>query len=138
MEMVFSASIVKAIDALMRLAQGKLWLGLEREVLKETPVWCNFGFPSRLKASPIEQVKRNDPVVGELVGSWDLARTVEFFYLRKRVATVFLTGKQLDGCPGDNSSFWGVQRIKYLLYLYDKKEEQAEVYVGEGLTLAPR
>ena len=136
MEMVFSASIITAIDAVMRLAQGRLWLGSERAVLKEAPSWCNFRFPSRLKASPIERVERNDPIAGERIGSWELARTVEFFYLRKRVATVFLTGKLLDGCSGDNDSFWSVQRIKYLLY--DAEEGEAEVYVGDNLSCAPR
>ena len=132
MEMVFSASIIKAIDALIQLARGNLWIGSERGDL---PVWCNFRFPTRLKASPIERVKRKDPIPDERIGSWELARTVEFFYLRKRIATVFLAGLEIDGCQGENSFLWGVQRIIYRLC--DAEKEEAEVYVGENLSCAP-
>ena len=133
MKMQFSASVVTAIEAVMRLHEGKLEGASQ-------PVWCNFRFPHGLKASPIERVERNDPVLNERIGSWDLARTVEFFYLGKRIATVFLKGLKLDGTDFlDDDSFWGVWKITYLPDTDRATEaESVTVFVGDRLTCAPR
>ena len=125
MEMRFSASIIRAIDAVMRLKEGKL--GGVR------PCWTNFRFPTSLRAGPIE---------GELwskvrpISSRELRRTVEFFHLGKRIATVFLRGFELDDGHGRSADdfFWCVERIKYLLCT--GKDEEAEIYVGENLSYA--
>jgi len=134
MEMQFSASVITAIEGVLRLHEGK-FKGVP------APIWCNFRFPSSLKASPIEYVKRNDPIPNERVGSWDLNRTVEFFYLGKRIATVFLTGCKLDGMHlVDNGSFWGVRKIRYLPNT-DRTvdvESSIMVFIGDNLTSAPR
>lgn len=128
MEMRFSLSVITAIEAVKRLEQGEFG---------KAPLWCNFRFPSRLKASPIERVNRNDPIEGDRIGSWDLARKVEFFYSGRKIATVFLKGLELDGTQGDNNSFWGVREIEYLPYL-EGAEETETVFLGEYLTCSPR
>lgn len=109
MEMVFSASVITAIDAVMRLHKGTF------RHMPVKPTWHGFKFPSSLKASSIERVGERDPGVSG-VTSWELARTIEFFYFGKRIATVFLEGLEFDDvrCSRDNGSMWGIKQIKYL------------------------
>jgi hypothetical protein len=112
MEMKFTASIIEALDAVLRLEKG-----IHPAISKtERPVWCNFSFFSRITATPIRRTKREEPTQ-ERLGSWMLERTVEFFHHGTRVAVVDLIGQKIDGEDNlDNSSFWAVAKIGYCQY----------------------
>lgn len=123
MEMKFSASIALATRTVLDLEKGGLYLrpkGAEPELCSisvQRPVWCNFVFFSRIKPRKIERTRRIDPTE-DRHESWDLERTVEFFYRGARLAEVQLVGRDIDGLVFeeelDNGSFWAVSRIAYL------------------------
>lgn len=114
MEIRFTASVIEAIQFVLRLMKGKFWLS--EGGLADSPVWCNFCFFSRIKASPIRRVERIKPT-RERPGpaSWKLERTIEFFCRESRVAVVDLIGQKFDGDDDglDKGSFWAVTRVGY-------------------------
>ena len=119
MEIRFTASVIEAVQCVLRLTQGNLWvipkegMGAIPGVKVESPVWCNFDFFSRIKATPIRRIKRVDPTRGRQ-GSWELERTIEFFHHGSCVAVVNLIGLKIDEQSGlDNDSFWAVIRVGY-------------------------
>lgn len=120
MEIRFTASVIEAVECVLRLNSGTLWVRPKgttdpAAITKvERPMWCNFDFFSRIKASPIRRMERVEPTQ-ELLGSWKLGRTIEFFHHGSRVAVVDLVGCKIDGNHEDldNSSFWAVTRIGY-------------------------
>ena len=123
MEMKYTASMALATRMVLDLEREGLYVkpkGAEPElhsISVQRPVWCNFVFFSRIKASPIRRTTRTEPATGKH-GSWALERTVEFFYRGTRVAEVQLVGKKIDGLALeeglDDGSFWAVSRIAYL------------------------
>lgn len=121
MEIKLTSSIIEAIQCVLRLAYGNLYVYLDGrgETMQGTsvpsPSWCNFDFFSRIVASDVRRTKRVEPT-GEHLGYWRLERTVEFFLQGTHVATVTLVGQKTDGCSRDkldNGSFWGVKQIGY-------------------------
>ncbi len=122
MEMKFTASIIEAIECLSRLQSGRYkvvpkggkWLHEGGGVLLEAPVWCNFSFFSRIKASPIRRKSRLEPDKDH-VGCWRLERVVEFYHHGKCVAVVELAGIKYDTFTGglDNGGMWAVSGLGY-------------------------
>lgn len=101
-EFKFTASIIEALEAVLRLKEGTL-PAISRA---DQPVWCNFRFFSRIKATPIRCM--NDQLVPKM-----LERTVEFFYRGIRVAVVDLVGQKIDGDNDSKFEFWSVLKIGY-------------------------
>lgn len=120
MEIRFTSSVIEAVECVLRLEKGTLWdyprgtTDPAAGTKVERPVWCNFDFFSRIKASPIRRTERVEPT-GVRRGSWKLERTIEFFHHGSRVAVVNLVGQHIDeDYEGlDNGSFWAVTRIGY-------------------------
>lgn len=120
MEIRFTSSVIEAVETVLRLEKGTLLVSardggdLSVSHRPERPVWCNFDFFSRIKASPIRRTERVEPTQKRL-GSWKLGRTIEFFHHGSRVAVVDLVGQKIDGDHEglDNDSFWAVTRIGY-------------------------
>lgn len=132
MEIRFTASCITALECMLQLEKGTLGTKLER------PVWCNFDFFSRIKASPIRRTERVEPTP-ERRGSWKFERTIEFFHHGSRVAVVNLVGQKIDGDHEglDNGSFWAVTRIGYFRSfsggLSDSPEDWREIELGATL-----
>ena len=120
MDMKFSASVIKAIDGLMRLQQGEF---------RSSPVpdWSNFRFPTKIKAGRISRNKRDGLPLSGQTETWDISRKFEFFYQRTRIASVFLDGSEVhwDKESSHNQTFWGVRRIEYLPDLMEGTVEEA-------------
>ena len=138
MEIRFTASVIEAVKYVWRLSEGTLWVRLKgstdpaARTKIEYPVWCNFHFFSRIKASPIRRTERMEPTQ-EKRGSWKLERAIEFFHHGSRVAVVDLVGQKIDGDHEDidNDSFWAVTRIGYFRSfsggLYDSPKDWREI-----------
>ena len=127
MEMQFSRSVITAMDGLMRLHRG------EFRSAPIQPVWCNFLFPTSLKAGPIKEEEHRPN--GRLAYGF-LTREVEFFYRGTRIATVVLYGVRFRGASSDDEFQWGVSQIMYLPKAgageQDESVDYETVYVDEG------
>ncbi len=135
MEIRFTESVIVAMEAVLQLEKGTLLVPGCR------PVWCNFRFFNKVKASPIQQTERVEPTQ-EKRGSWKLKRTVEFFHYGSCVAIVNLIGQKVDGDRRglDNGSFWAATRIGYYRSfsggLSDPPKEWREIKLEHGRLVA--
>jgi hypothetical protein len=128
MEIKFTASVIEAIEFMLRLLSGHLTAipkGAQFETAAEmtnayvplrAPMWSNFDFFSRIVPRPIGRTKRVEPTADTL-GSWELERKVEFYHAGRLVALVTLFGRKIDksGANLDSGAFWDVDSISYCL-----------------------
>ena len=133
MEIRFSASVITAIDGLMRLHRGE-FKGSPK------PDWTNFRFPTKVKAGSIENGEWHDPHLSGPSKERDIVRKFEFFYQGKKIASVFLFGVEIhwDAIPSHNQTFWGVRSIEYLPDLMEGTVEDETVEVRDSKRLASR
>lgn len=126
MEMKFTASVVMAIDAMLKLQQGMLrvWLkGQETEygisdsrTLLSAPVWSNFAFFRKIESLSIERKRRVEPQ-GDEGGHWEVERDIRFFHGVQLVGRVTLRGKKYDALlpkrSHDDKTMWAISKIAY-------------------------
>ena len=132
MKMKFTASVVMAIEVVMRLVNDKLWMPLVEQPLDkrtklDSPKWEHFDFFREIEACPVRKkgrVEKGDLKPHESCPYWEMERKIRFFYLGIQVAVVTLEGKLYDSSKGtqDNVTFWSVARISYAKELWKEKK----------------
>lgn len=103
---------------LLVLPKGEPLGDSSRFVELESPVWRNFRFFTRIKATPVrrtEHIKFDD----DCPDIWKFEREVEFFHRGKRIAVVALVGQlvcqknYVQDKHTDNTTAWKISKIGY-------------------------
>jgi len=149
MEMKFTASIVEALQCILKLERGNLFIYPKGTDLSskpvpsptrvEAPIWRDFHFFSFIRATKIRFTRHIEPIEGRRCGSWMLERQVLFFHRGRRIALVKLVGQKLDVRDKkdfDNDSSWAVKSFGYYRYGGDVPTDWKEVELAEtGMTM---